>query len=61
MRIDDKYKIGKPKKPETKAEILQARIEEMVKQRDAETDPAVKKALHDRILRLFAQFEGLRS
>jgi len=60
MRIDDKYHISKPKKPETKAEILQAKIEELVKQRDAETDPAAKQALHSQIMKLFARFEGLR-
>ena len=60
MRIGDKYHIPKNKKPETKAEILQAKIEELVKQRDAETDPAKKQALHSQILRLFAQYEGLR-
>ena len=60
MRIDDKYHIPKSKKPETRAEILQAKIEELVKQRDAEADPAKKQALHLQILKLFAQYEGLR-
>jgi len=60
MRIDDKYHIPKKKKPETRAEILQAKIEELVKKRDAEADPAAKKALHSQIMKLFAQFEGLR-
>ena len=61
MRVGDKYHIPKSKKPETKAEILQAKIEELVKRRDAERDPAAKQALHAQILRLFAQYEGLRS
>ena len=61
MRIDDKYHIPKKKKPETKAELLEAKIEELIKQRDAEKDPAAKQALHAQILRLFAQYEGLRS
>ena len=60
MRIDDKYHIPKSKTPETKAEILQAKIEELVKQRDAETDPAAKRAFNTQIMRLFAQYEGLR-
>ena len=60
MRIDDKYHIPKNKKPETRAEILQAKIEELVKRRDAETDPAAKQVLHAEILKLFAQYEGLR-
>lgn len=60
MRIDDKYNVGKKKKPETKAELLQARIEELVKKRDAEKDPKAKAELHAQVLRLFAQYEGLR-
>lgn len=60
MRIDDKYHIPKNKKPETRAEMLQAKIEELVKKRDAETNPAAKQALHAEILKLFAQYEGLR-
>ena len=60
MRIDDKYHIPKNKKPETRAEILQAKIEKLVKQRDAENNPAAKQALHAEILKLFAQYEGLR-
>ena len=60
MRIDDKYHIPKAKKPETRAEILAAKIEELVKQRDAEADPAAKQALHTQIIKLFAQYEGLK-
>lgn len=60
MRIDDKYNLGKKKKPETKAELLQEKIEELVRQRDAEKDPAAKQALQAQIIRLFAQYEGLR-
>lgn len=60
MRIDDKYHIPKAKKPETRAEILAAKIEELVKQRDAETNPAAKQALHAQIVKLFAQYQGLR-
>jgi ubiquinone biosynthesis protein COQ9 len=60
MRIDDKYNLEKKKKPESKAELLQEKIEELVKKRDAEKDPAAKKALQAQIMRLFAQYEGLR-
>jgi hypothetical protein len=60
MRFEDKYHIPKDKKPKTKAEILQAKIEELVKKRDAETDPAAKQALHAQIMKSFAQYEGLR-
>ena len=60
MRVGDKYHIPKKKKPETKAEVLQAKIEELVKRRDAETDAAAKQALHTQIMRLFAQYQGLK-
>lgn len=58
--MDDKYKLEKKKKPQTKAEVLQEKIEALVKQRDAEKDPAEKRALQAQIMRLFAQYEGLR-
>jgi len=55
--MDDKYNVRKPGKPETKSEELQLRIEELVKKRDAEKDPAAKKKLHAEIMTLFAQYE----
>ncbi|CAN5385622.1 hypothetical protein BH10ACI3_BH10ACI3_24000 [soil metagenome] len=55
--MDNKYNIEKPKKPETRAEILAARIEELVKQRDKAADLAVKKVLNAEITTLFAQWE----
>ena len=55
--MDDKYNVGKPKKPEGKLEELQVKIEEMVKRRDAEKDPAAKQKLHAEIMGLFAQYE----
>jgi hypothetical protein len=58
--MDDKYQISKPKKPETKIEILTARIEELVKQRDAEKAPAAKQAINAEITKLFAQYERLK-
>lgn len=58
--MDDKYQISKPKKPETKAEILAARIEELVKQRDKETSPAEKQKISAEITKLFAQYERLK-
>ena len=45
--MDDKYQISKPKKPETRAEILAAKIEELVKQRDRSSNLAAKQALLD--------------
>lgn len=55
--MDDKYNIGKPKKPETKTEILQQKIEELVKHRDAEADPATRQKINAEITKLFAQYE----
>jgi hypothetical protein len=58
--MDDKYQIGKPRKPETKIEILTAKIEELVKQRDQSTNPATKQAINAEITKLFAQWERLK-
>jgi hypothetical protein len=55
--MDDKYQISKPKKPETRTEILQEKIEELVKLRDAEKDAAAKQKLNAEITKLFAQYE----
>ena len=55
--MDNKYQIPKPKKPETRAEILQQQIEELVKKRDKETDPSAKQLLHKQIIGLYAQWE----
>ncbi len=55
--MDNKYQIPKAKKPETKAELLQQRIEELVKKRDKETNPAAKEAMHKEIMGLYAQWE----
>jgi hypothetical protein len=58
--MDDKYQISKPKKPETKMEILAAKIEELVKQRDRTPDLAAKQAINAEITKLFAQYERLK-
>jgi hypothetical protein len=58
--MDDKYQINKPKKPETKIEILTAKIEELVKQRDQSTNLATKQAINAEITKLFAQYERLK-
>ena len=58
--MDNKYQISKPKKPETKQEIIQAQIEELVKRRDQETNPAAKRTLNAEITKLFAQYERLK-
>jgi len=58
--MDNKYQIPKSKKPETKQEIIQFQIEELVKRRDKETDPSAKQALNAEITKLFAQYERLK-
>ena len=58
--MDDKYQVSKSKKPETKQEILQHQIEELVKRRDKALLPADKKALNDEITKLFAQYQRLK-
>jgi hypothetical protein len=55
--MDDKYNVGKPKKPETKTEFLAEKIEELVKQRDAAGSLAEKQKLNAEITKLFAQYE----
>jgi hypothetical protein len=58
--MDNKYQISKPKKPETKQEIIQAQIEELIKRRDKETNASAKQTLNAEITRLFAQYERLK-
>lgn len=58
--MKDKYNVPKRKKPETKAEILAQKIEELVKQRDQETDPVARQKINAQLTKLFAQYEGLR-
>lgn len=55
--MDDKYQISKSRKPETKTEILQHQIEELVKRRDAEASLAGRQAINAEITKLFAQYE----
>ena len=58
--MDNKYQIPKSKTPETKQEIIQFQIEELVKRRDKETDPSAKQAINAEITKLFAQYERLK-
>jgi hypothetical protein len=58
--MDDKYNISKAKKPETKQEILQQQIEELIKQRDKEKHPVAKATINSEIKKLFAQWERLK-
>jgi hypothetical protein len=58
--MDDKYNVSKSKKPETRVEILAAKIEELVKQRDQSTNLATKQSINAEITKLFAQYERLK-
>lgn len=58
--MDNKYQISKSKKPETKQEIIQFQIEELVKRRDQETNPAAQQTINAEITKLFAQYERLK-
>lgn len=58
--MEDKYQIPKKRKPETKQEVIQQQIEELVKRRDRITNPAEKKVIQKEIMTLFAQWERLK-
>jgi hypothetical protein len=57
MGMDNKYQIPKNKKPEGKTELLEQQIQELIKRRDKESNPAAKQELHREIMKLFAQYE----
>ena len=57
--MDDKFQISKGK-PTTKIEIVQQKIEDLVKLRDKEKDPAAKQKLNAEITTLFAQYQRLK-
>jgi hypothetical protein len=57
--MDDKYQISKSREPETKQEIIQHKIEELVKRRDKETDLRTKQVINAEITKLFAQYQRL--
>ncbi len=58
--MDNKYQISKSREPQTKQEVIQHRIEELVKKRDKESNPAAKQAIQTEIMKLFAQYERLK-
>ena len=58
--MDDKYQIQIKQKPETKQEIIQQQIEELIKRRDRITNAAEKQAIQKEIMTLFAQYERLK-
>ena len=58
--MDNKYHIVKNKKPETKQEVIQQQIEELIKRRDNLSNLAEKQAINAEITKLFAQYERLK-
>lgn len=58
--MDDKYQISKSKEPETKQEVIQHKIEELIELRDKESDPKTKQTINAEIMKLFAQYERLK-
>ncbi len=58
--MDDKYQISKSKKPESRSELLQHQIEELVKRRDNESNLAAKQVINAEITKLFAMYERLK-
>lgn len=58
--MDDKYNVRKQRKPETKQEEIQQKIEELVKRRDKITNAAEKQKIQSEIVTLFAQYERLK-
>lgn len=56
----DKYHISKPKKPETKQEIIQAQIEQLIERRDKLKSPLEIQKINTEITKLFAQYERLK-
>ena len=58
--MDDKYRIPKKRKPETKQEIIEHEIEQLIKRRDKTSNVAEKQAINAEITKLFAQYERLK-
>ena len=58
--MDNKYQISKSKEPETKQEMIQHQIEELVKRRDKESDLKAKQVINAEITKLFAQYQRLK-
>ena len=60
MGMDDKYNVRKPRKPETKQEEIQQKIEELIARRDKITNPAEKQKIQSEIMALLAQYQRLK-
>jgi hypothetical protein len=59
--MDDKYNLRKSKEPQTKQEVIQHQIEELVERRDKIANLAEKQAIQREIMKLFAQYERLKT
>jgi hypothetical protein len=58
--MDDKYNVKKSRQPETKQEIIQHQIEELIERRDKTSNLAEIQAINAEITKLFAQYERLK-
>jgi hypothetical protein len=58
--MDDKYNVRKSRKPETKQEIVQEKIEELIKLRDKEKSLVEKQRINAQITKLFAEYQRLK-
>lgn len=58
--MDDKYQISKSRQPETKQEVIQHQIEDLIKRRDKESGLAAKQTITADIMKLYAQYERLK-
>lgn len=58
--MENKYHVPKKKKPETKQEIIEQQIRELVARRDKISNIAEKEKINAEITKLFAQYERLK-
>ena len=58
--MENKYHVPKKKKPETKQEMIEQQIEELVKRRDKTSNLAEKQSINAEITKLFAQYQRLK-
>jgi hypothetical protein len=57
--MDNKYQISKSKEPETKQEMIQHQIEDLIKRRDKKSDLKAIQVINAEITKLFAQYQKL--
>ena len=58
--MDSKYNVPKKKKPETKQEIIEQQIQDLIKRRDRTPNLAEKQKINAEITTLFAQYQRLK-